>query len=220
MRDLEMRGAGDVLGVRQHGQIAAVGFHLYTRLLGEAVKKLKSPAPTAKAQMPTTTSDQTRTELGIGNWDLGFSITVDLPLPTSIPSEYVGDKSLRLRLYRRLADIRDEAGVEAVGAELAERFGPLPAPVENLLYQLRVKIRAGRAGVTGVGSDSGQIVITLPVLNEKEEYVFGTLGAGVRVSKNKIWLARATSEGDWRAQLLEVLARLAAEGLAGARVRG
>jgi transcription-repair coupling factor (superfamily II helicase) len=198
MRDLEMRGAGELLGARQHGQIAAVGFHLYTRLLGEAVKRLKFQDSSSKLQVPMETARDA------GGVELGGPVTVDLPLPTSIPSEYVADRSLRLRLYRRLADLRDEADVDAVGAEFAERFGPLPPPVENLLYQLRVKIRALRAGVVSVGSEGGQLVITLPPLEDKDGYDFGYLGAGARTSKNRIWLSRAT-ETEWRERLVEVL---------------
>lgn len=208
MRDLEMRGAGDLLGMRQSGQIAAVGFHLYTRLLGEAVRRLKSetrksavsgPAHPSAVE-PALTLDLAQSELGL--------VTVDLPLPTSIPAEYVPDKSLRLRLYRRLANLRDEASLAAVSAEFTERFGPLPAPLENLIYQLRVKIKALGAGVVSVGSESGQIVLTLPSLAERENYAFGELGPGVRVSRNKIWLPRAASEGDWREQVLRVLEQL------------
>lgn len=206
MRDLEMRGAGDLLGMRQSGQIAAVGFHLYTRLLGEAVRRLKSETrKSAVSGQPSAV--ETPLALDVAQAELGL-VTVDLPLPTSIPAEYVPDKSLRLRLYRRLADLRDEAGLEAVSAEFAERFGPLPAPLENLIYQLRVKIKALRAGVVSVGSESGQIVLTLPPLAERENYALGELGPGVRASRNKIWLPRAASEGDWREPVLRVLEQL------------
>jgi transcription-repair coupling factor (superfamily II helicase) len=196
MRDLEMRGAGDLLGPRQSGHISAVGFHLYTRLLGEAVKRLKARPVTGE----------------VLDWEFGEAVSVDLPLPASIPSEYVSDRRLRLQLYRRLANLSDEAEVAAVGAELADRFGRLPRPLENLLYQLRVKIRARRAGVLAVASENGQIVVTLPpVANGEYAYLTGSLGPGVRVSKNRIWLPRANHEKTWRGQLLEVLARLEAE---------
>jgi len=206
MRDLEMRGAGDLLGPRQSGHISAVGFHLYTRLLAEAVKRLKSRAPSPRPQMASAD-----TSLGLGIWDLGFTTSVDLPLPASIPSEYVADRALRLQLYRRLANLSEESAVEAVGAELADRFGPLPRSLENLLYQLRVKVRAGRAGVTAVASEGGQIVLTLPPISETDQaYLGGSLGPGVRVSKNKLWLSRA-AEKDWREHLLHVLTRLEKE---------
>jgi transcription-repair coupling factor (superfamily II helicase) len=202
MRDLEMRGAGDLLGVRQHGHIAAVGFHLYTQLLGEAVKRLKAQGPRPKAQGPT--------ELGVGSWELGVS--VDLPIPASLPADYVSDRALRLQLYRRLANLRDESEVETVGLELADRFGPLPRPVENLLYQLRVKIRALHAGVIAVASENGQLVLTLPPNTETDSsYLVGEIGFGARVSKNRIWLGKISSdprEQGWREQLLVVLRRL------------
>ncbi len=213
MRDLEMRGAGDLLGPRQSGHISAVGFHLYTRLLAEAVKKLKASRSAPTPQAPIR--EEVGLELGTLARDAGagFSISVDLPIPTSIPADYVSDRALRLRLYRRLANLGEENDVEAMGAELADRFGPRPRSLENLLYQLRVKIRAGRAGVSAVASDNGQIVLTLPALGETDQAYLrdsGSLGAGIRVSKNRLWLPRA-SEKDWRELLLKVLEQLAAE---------
>ncbi len=199
MRDLEMRGAGDILGMRQSGQIAAVGFHLYTRLLAEAVKRLKA----AKSEVRGAMSEVA--DVGPRTADLGLA-TVDLPIPASLPADYIPDRKLRLQLYRRLASLAAEGEVEAVSAELGDRFGPLPRSAENLIYQLKVKVRANRAGAESVASESGQIVITLPA--GAAGAVQTDLGPGVRVSKNRIWLPRAANEGDWRAQLLAVLQRL------------
>ncbi|MEK7324459.1 MAG: transcription-repair coupling factor, partial [Chloroflexota bacterium] len=149
MRDLEMRGAGDILGARQHGQIAAVGFHLYTRLLAQAVKNLKYQTSNFKS------SDGTP----FGVWNLEFGVSVDLPLPASLPSDYIPDRNLRLKLYRRLAEIKDEAGLDEIAAELADRFGQPPKPVESLLFLIRVKLLAYKAGIEGVASEDGQIVL-------------------------------------------------------------
>ncbi len=221
MRDLEMRGAGDLLGSRQSGHISAVGFHLYTRLLAQAVKRLKMQDSNSKIQTG-------KAPLNLESWNFGISVSVDLPLAASIPSDYVADRALRLQLYRRLANLTEENDVAAMGAELADRFGPLPRPVENLLFQLRVKIRAARAGISTVASEGGQIVLILP---QREDGDYGgsaaNLGRGVRMSKNKIWLPppkgdlrpskgdlrRATGERekDWREQLLNLLAQLASE---------
>jgi transcription-repair coupling factor (superfamily II helicase) len=207
MRDLEMRGAGDLLGPRQSGHISAVGFHLYTRLLGEAVKRLKSEVVSLKSDIGGP-----RRDVGLRTSDFGL-VSVDLPLPTSIPAEYVADRALRLQLYRRLAHLSDEADVAAMGAELVDRFGPLPRPAENLLYQLQVKLRALRAGVVSIASENGQVVLALPPLEEGDYgYLAANLDPRVRVSRNRIWLPRATHENEWRAQLLEVLAQLAAVG--------
>jgi transcription-repair coupling factor (superfamily II helicase) len=208
MRDLEMRGAGDIIGPKQSGQITAVGFHLYTRLLGQAVKKIKAQVPALTPQEEPTVGALAR-DAGVG---LGISTTVDLPLAISIPSEYVDNRDLRLQLYRRLANITEEADLDAITLELADRFGPIPRPMENLIYQLRVKLRAARAGVLAVGSESGQIVLTMPPLDELDQaYYANVLLQGARASKNRIWLPRMTGEADWRERLLDVLAKLEAE---------
>jgi transcription-repair coupling factor (superfamily II helicase) len=141
-------------------------------------------------------------------------VAVDLPIAASIPSEYVTDRGLRLRIYRRLADLRDEAALDEIRQELAERFGPPPAPVENLLYQLQVKILASHAGVTAIGTENGQIVLTIPALGEVDQTLLGvTLGPGARVSKTKVWLGRAgevrAPTAAWRAPLLDILRQLA-----------
>jgi transcription-repair coupling factor (superfamily II helicase) len=141
------------------------------------------------------------------------AVSVDLPIPASIPIFYIADQDLRLRVYRRLADIHDEARLVEVGRELADRFGPLPKPVENVLFQLRVRILARKAGVTAIASENGQIVLTTQPTSDLDRAYLGTrLGPGTRTSKNKIWLGKAASvrpgEDSWRDQLLEVLNQL------------
>ncbi|MCC7359339.1 MAG: transcription-repair coupling factor [Anaerolineales bacterium] len=214
MRDLEMRGAGDILGVRQHGHIAAVGFHLYTQLLGNAVRRLKAQTGLNGAPLAATTgqaSDELAGELATL---MSSAMAVDLPIAASLPAAYIADRDLRLRIYRRLAHTRAEALLAEAAQELAERFGPLPEPAENLLYQLRVKILATRAGVSAIGSENGQIVLTTQPVGEVDQAYLGLqLGPGARVSKNKVWLGRAANprapDAPWRAQLLEVLRQMA-----------
>ncbi len=92
MRDLEIRGAGEILGTRQSGHIAAIGFHLYTRLLAQAVRRLRAERDGLTPEME------------------GLPPSVDLPLAAALPEEYVPDRDLRLRLYRRMAEIAAEAG--------------------------------------------------------------------------------------------------------------
>jgi transcription-repair coupling factor (superfamily II helicase) len=191
MRDLELRGAGDLLGTRQHGHIAAIGFHLYTRLLTQAVSRLK--AGEAGAEPPPAA-------------DLP-PVTIELPLPSTIPADYIRSRDLRLQLYRRLAQVDSEQELEAIAAEFGDRFGPIPEQVSNLLFQLRVKVLAGRAGVDGVSVENGQILIALPApLHEVE---LPELGADVRRSKRGLWLSRAASS-DWRQRLIDVLTALGA----------
>jgi transcription-repair coupling factor (superfamily II helicase) len=204
MRDLEMRGAGDIIGPKQSGQITAVGFHLYTRLLSQAVRKIKGTddrwqvagSPAAPLLSPTAV-------------ELGVSANIELPLAISIPSDYVEDRKVRLGLYQRLANVTDERDLETLHLELADRFGPVPRPLDNLLYQLRVKLRAVRAGVIAVGSENGQLVLTLLALSALDQaYYEFSLTEGARVSKNRIWLPRLP-EAEWREVLLNVLAKLA-----------
>jgi transcription-repair coupling factor (superfamily II helicase) len=196
MRDLEIRGAGDMLGTRQHGHIAAVGFHLYTRLLAEAVQRRRGDRE-APAELDSISESL-----------IGTTVTVDLPIPASIPSHYVPDQSMRLRLYRRMADIRTPEQVEALQEEFKDRFGPPPQAVENLLYQLKVKLLAKGAGLASVSSGNGQIVMRFPPLSEGvSERSFPNLGPTVRSGKNTLWLNRQEDE-DWPTRLIKVLERL------------
>jgi transcription-repair coupling factor (superfamily II helicase) len=96
-------------------------------------------------------------------------------------------------------------------AELADRFGPLPGPVENLLFQLRVKILAARAGVEAVAGEDGQIVLKSSRWEAEEERtaLASRLGPGVRLSKKQLWVARAADQHGWRERLVEVLETMA-----------
>lgn len=196
MRDLEIRGAGDLLGTRQHGLIAAVGFHLYTRLLAKAVSDLRRSGKLAP-------------NVGAAHASLYHPIiNVDLPIDVGIPSEYVADKAMRLKLYRRLADIHDLGEIDALEEEFVDRFGKLPEEVGNLLYQLKVRVLAERAGVVSINIENKQLAIRFPQpANGKAPRRYPDLGMGVRTSKNTVWLS-GINESDWRKQLLKVLERL------------
>ncbi len=128
MKDLEIRGAGNLLGGEQSGHIADVGFDLYVRLVGEAVAEFKGDV------------DETPAD-----------IKVELPVDAHIPHDYVPGERLRLEAYRKLAEAGTDDEVEAVRAELADRYGPLPTPVTNLLSVARFRVHARRAGLTDVG---------------------------------------------------------------------
>ncbi|WP_165164418.1 transcription-repair coupling factor [Corynebacterium qintianiae] len=134
-KDLEMRGAGNVLGAEQSGHIAGVGFDMYVRLVGEAVD-------TFKALMTGETVDAT---------DKGpKEIRVDLPVDAHIPETYVNSERLRLEIYRKLAEARDDAALATVADEMADRFGPLPQEVERLMAVARLRHQARRAGVSDI----------------------------------------------------------------------
>ncbi|MCZ7543087.1 MAG: helicase-related protein [Anaerolineae bacterium] len=195
MRDLEIRGAGEVLGARQSGHVAAVGLHLYTRLLTQAVQELMA-AREGKAPPPSPDG----------------TVVIDLPLPAYVPTDYVPDMNLRLQLYRRLADLHTDAAIDDMRSELTDRFGPPPPAVENLLFQLRVKRKALAARATAVTSDEGQMSVRLPYLAEIDRPgLQRRLGDDVRVSRTAVWLARDLSAETWKARLLEVLSDLAAD---------
>ncbi|MDX6226128.1 MAG: hypothetical protein QOE64_2504, partial [Frankiales bacterium] len=147
MKDLEIRGAGNLLGGEQSGHIAAVGFDLYVRLVGEAVAEFKHGGPAE--------------ELG--------EIKVDLPIDAHLPHDYVPGERLRLEAYRKIAEVADPAGLEDIRAELTDRYGPLPVPVENLLAVAAFRLHARTAGLREV-TMQGQLVRFGPVdLRESQE---------------------------------------------------
>src|SRR3954466_7016659 len=131
MKDLEIRGAGNLLGGEQSGHIASVGFDLYMRLVGEAVSEFKRGGGTEDEPEPVETK-------------------VDLPVDAHLPHEYVPGERLRLEAYRRLAAAGDDVAIEAVRAELVDRYGPVPTPVENLLAVASFRAHAKKFGITEV----------------------------------------------------------------------
>src|SRR6185503_6265741 len=97
---------------------------------------------------------------------ISMPVNVDLPLAVGIPADYIADQDLRLRLYRRIADLRDETEIDALSSEFSDRFGKLPEMAENLFYQMRVKLRAEQAGLSAINWEGGQIVLRYPSSSE------------------------------------------------------
>jgi transcription-repair coupling factor (superfamily II helicase) len=140
--------------------------------------------------------------------DIKEPVTVDLPLAVGIPRAYIPNQDLRLRLYRRLASLRDESEIDALAAEFGDRFGPFPEMVENLFYQMRVKLRADAAGLTSVSAEGGQLVLRFPALSEgMASRSLPDLGSQVRGGKNAYWCTFLKND-DWMDRLLGVLARI------------
>src|ERR671929_385648 len=125
--DLDIRGAGNLLGDEQSGHIKEVGFELYQQMLEEAVMSLK-------AGIAEPVADRWSPQITIGT-------------PVLIPEDYVGDLSVRLALYRRLAEVDDAREIDAFGAELVDRFGPMPDEVKHLLQIVAIKALCRRANV-------------------------------------------------------------------------
>jgi transcription-repair coupling factor (superfamily II helicase) len=146
-------------------------------------------------------------------------VNVDLPLAVGIPANYIADQDLRLRLYRRIADLRDGTEIEALSSEFQDRFGELPEMVENLFYQMRVKLRAEQAGLSAISWESGQIVLRYPASSEdtrstpqsgsmdKEGRRLPDLGPGIRGGRNAYWCSFGKDD-DWQERLLDILERL------------
>jgi transcription-repair coupling factor (superfamily II helicase) len=134
--DLEIRGAGSVLGYRQSGHIAAVGFEMYTRLLQETIRELQGEP--AEAARPTR---------------------VSLPFPTYIPDKYLEEINQRLTFYKKIADASSGEELEEVAAELRERYGPLPEPALSLVWGAHLKILGERADVKNLEWTEGALEI-------------------------------------------------------------
>ncbi len=190
MRDMEMRGAGDILGTRQHGHISAIGFHLYTRLLSAVIERLR-------AGFPSLPSVSDRIPLPGAPLD----VTVELPLALSMPASYIPDRDLRLRLYRRIATLRSENDIAALEIEMRDRFGEPPDEVRNLLYHIRIKNLAHQAGVTSVTMENAQVLLRLEEWTE-DELPAALRAPDVRRSKRGLWLA---AKDDVWSRLEEVL---------------
>lgn len=125
MKDLEIRGAGNLLGGEQSGHIADVGFDLYIRLVGDAVAEFRGDS---------TTADEPE-------------MRIELPVDANLPVEYVETERLRLEMYKRLAEVRSDEEVDAIGAELVDRYGPMPEPVQALLGVARFRLLCRQAGI-------------------------------------------------------------------------
>jgi transcription-repair coupling factor (superfamily II helicase) len=139
MKDLEIRGAGNLLGGEQSGHIADVGFDLYVRLVGEAVQEFRGDSEPELRE-----------------------VRIELPIDAHLPHEYVPSERLRLEMYKRLAEVRSDADVDQLQAELEDRYGLPPDEVTSLLFVARFRARARQAGV-GEITISGKYVRFAPV---------------------------------------------------------
>ncbi|GAB4572493.1 MAG: transcription-repair coupling factor [Rhodothalassiaceae bacterium] len=145
--DMDIRGAGNLLGTEQSGHIREVGVELYQQMLEEAVAEAR------------------RGDGGTVDEDGPYSPQINVGASVLIPESYVGDLDLRMALYRRLGDLADRAGIDAFAAELIDRFGPLPAEVRQLLAIIEIKIACLAAGIARI--DAGQKGITIAFYKDR-----------------------------------------------------
>ena len=200
MRDLEIRGAGDLLGSKQHGHIAAVGFDLYTRLLTQAISELKGE--TARV----VTGDDATAYLN----PLSEGIQLNLPIPAYVPEDYLPEEKLRFRLYRRLAGLNTLEGINEMATELEDRFGHMPEPVANLLFQLKLKILATEGGVKSVVSEVGQIVLRADTLeNIDRAGLERRLNPATSVGRRQVTLPLHPKPEIWQTELEKTLRLIA-----------
>lgn len=147
MKDLEIRGAGNVLGVEQSGHVAGVGFDLYVRLVGEAVEAYR-----AAADGKTVTSAEEPKD-----------VRIDLPVDAHLPPDYIASDRLRLEAYRRLAAAASDGEIDAAVEELVDRYGALPEPALRLVAVARLRLLCRAAGITEVSAPSATTVRLSPM---------------------------------------------------------
>ena len=174
-----------------------MGFDLYTRLLAQAVRELKGEAdPNVLPQdaaylMP-----------------LREAVQINLPIPVYLPADYVGDADLRLRLYRRMANLTRMSEVDDLEAELTDRFGPLPSPATNLIYQLCLKVLALSAGVKSISTGGGRLILHAEGLEKRNRAALqARLGQDVIIGRHQMWLPLPLADGQekWQVELVTAL---------------
>ena len=192
MKDLQIRGAGNLLGAKQSGYISAVGFSLYCRLLAEAVEEQKDRLAGIKEEEKPSRLPPP---------------AVDLPLDAYIPEDYVADVNTRLGLYQSLVKVDAVARVDEVAGEFRDRFGALPAEVINLLYALKIKMLAADAGIESITTEDRQIIIRrfqgAAFDKQKLEPI---LRDGIAVGKTRIMLSYKKLGKGWK-RVLEGVVR-------------
>ncbi|MCK9923540.1 transcription-repair coupling factor [Frankia sp. AgPm24] len=174
MKDLEIRGAGNLLGGEQSGHIASVGFDLYVRMVGEAVAEYRKDSVEAPPE-----------------------VKVELPVDASLPHDYVPSERLRLDAYRRLAGAVTDTEIDEVRGELVDRFGPVPEPVENLLAVAGLRVLARRHGVTEITAAGRQIRFAPLELRESQGLRLARLykGAVVKATARTVLVPAPTETG-------------------------
>jgi transcription-repair coupling factor (superfamily II helicase) len=185
MRDLEIRGAGNLLGGEQSGNIAAVGFDLYCQMVTEAVGELAGDTPPEPVE-----------------------VTIDLPVDANLPRDYVARDDVRMEAYRRLAAVTDPADVDDVRAEWEDRYGPPPPVAEALLDAARLRAECVRVGVRSVTVQGGSARIRGLELKESAKLRLARLARGARISAEEVLVPLPVAPAETAATLTALLADL------------
>ena len=195
MKDLEIRGAGNLLGTEQSGQVGAVGFDLYCRILASAVEAAKAeaegrPAPSLEILAAPPQA------------------AINLHLPAFLPEDYVANLDARLELYRRLATATEAESIDDLSEELRDRFGALPTIAGNLLFIATMKLLATKAGIATIVKEEGDSIIIR--LHEGLKVNRAPLDKlpGVQPGNNQVRLVALGRPARWQPLLEEVLERM------------
>jgi len=186
MRDLEIRGAGNLLGGEQSGHIAAVGFDLYCQLVTEAVGELTGEVPEPPVE-----------------------VTIDLPVDAHLPADYVTRDDVRMEAYRRLGAVADPADVDDVRDEWVDRYGPPPAPAEALLAAARLRAECVRLGITSITVAGGAARLRGLELPASKRVRLERLAPGAKVGSGEALVPLRAAPGEVAAALTELLRELA-----------
>ena len=151
LRDLELRGAGNLLGSEQSGHIAGVGFEMYCKLLRESVSRLKgeelSLRPSAVVRLDFLHTDETFTDENLKG-----------SMASCLPSAYINEPKLRIELYRKIAGIMELQEITELKDELADRFGPIPLSVNALMHETEIKCLAQEAGFDSIANNGNELL--------------------------------------------------------------
>src|SRR5205085_1542206 len=185
MKDLEIRGAGNLLGGEQSGHIAAVGFDLYCQLVTEAVGELTGELPAEPVE-----------------------VTIDLPVDAHLPRDYVTRDDVRMEAYRRLAAVTEPADVDDVRGEWEDRYGAPPPPAEALLDAARLRAECVRLGIRSVVVAGGAARIRGLTLRESQKVRLGRLAPGAKASTEELLVPMRVAPGETAAAITALLADL------------
>ena len=195
MRDLEIRGAGNILGADQSGHIQDVGLDLYTQLLQEAIRELEREGGHSNFAGNESSAEE--------------PARIELPINAGIPEDYIAHLPTRLSVYQRLARLTERRELPDIAEELRDRFGPIPEEVENLLKVSEIRAIAGAGGAESVIRNSESIVITLrnPVGGAKAP-LQRALGPSAQVGNSQIQMPLRPLGDQWLSRLTRTLERL------------
>lgn len=180
LRDMEIRGAGNLLGAEQSGHIAEIGYELYLRLLAQAVEEARSGAPIAEPE----------------------PVSMDLPITALIPADYIPDVELRLSTYRSISSISDEYELGGKVRELEDRFGEIPPEVEHLFALIRLRIRSERLGIASIVEREREIVIRpVDTRSIDARKLIGRFGHALKITPNSFRIRVPELREPWDAAL-------------------